>query len=114
VSRRRWVYTDGGRPLDVPVEVTQDWSDPGHGVCLKSEEEVYGHATATDGTDLSTRRRHSEYLKRNGLAMHTDYTNTWAQAEKQRERAATGDFDRRARREAIGRAAYEVEKGRRK
>jgi hypothetical protein len=114
VSRRRWVYTDGGRPLEAPVEVTQDWQQPDSGPLHRSEEEVYGHATATDGTDLSTRRRHSEYLKRNNLAMDSDFTNHWAKAEKQRERAATGDFDRRARREAIGRAAYEVEKGRRK
>jgi hypothetical protein len=68
----------------------------------------YEGTRATDGTDLSSRRKHAEYMKRNDLAMATDYTQTWAKASKAREDMLSGKpFDSRSRRESIAKAMYE-------
>lgn len=109
-ERGRWVYTAEG-----PVRVGEDWTPADRQAPRRSEEEVYGRVAATDGTDLSTRRRHREYMKANGLAMHSDYTETWEKAKKQRDNiAAGGKFDTERRREAVARAMYEVKNRRRK
>ena len=92
MSRKRWVYTEGGQPLSEPLEVDMDWINTS-GPCRISEEEVYGHAVATDGTDISTRKRHREYMRANGLAMSSDFTQYWEKAEQKRARMLTGDFD---------------------
>jgi hypothetical protein len=115
MSRRRWVYTDGGRPLPEPVEVTEDWHNPGNELGHKSEAEVYGNLQATDGTDLSSRRKHREYMKRNGLTISEDYRQTWAKAAQERADVFNGTStkDKKARREAVERAVYEVTNNRR-
>ena len=83
-ARGRFVYTEGGKPLAEPVAVGHDWAQPDSGPSLKSEEEVYGHITATDGTDLSSRTKHREYMRRNNLTIADDFKETWARAEKER------------------------------
>lgn len=50
----------------------------------------YDGLRATDGTDISTRTKHREYMKRNGLAMASDFKNTWASSQKEREALRTG------------------------
>lgn len=111
MTRKRYIYTQGGMPLPEPIEVGEDWRNPGHGASLKSEEEIYGSLSqATDGTRLDTRRRHREYMKQNNLTIADDFKGTWEKAAEYRERMAQGDFDHHNRREAIARAAYQVEK----
>lgn len=113
MTKKRWVYTEGGRPLPQPVEVTQDWSNPGSGASLKSEAEVYGNLTpATDGTDISTRTRHQQYMKRNNLTVAEDFTQHWEKAAKEREKVFNGQVDRAERRETIGRALHEARRKR--
>lgn len=113
-ARGRFVYTQGGEPLESPIHVDAEWKQPDSGPTLKSEEEVYGSLTpATDGSRLDTRRRHREYMQANNLTMDSDFKGVWAEAEKKREAMYRGDFDHKARREAIERAAYDVEKKRR-
>ena len=51
----------------------------------------YDGLRATDGTNISTRTRHREYMKQNGLAMMSDFTNTWAEAAKERESIRRGE-----------------------
>lgn len=75
----------------------------------RSEEEIYGHSVATDGTPLDTRRKHREYMERNGLTVASDYTNTWEKARAERAKVLAGDFDHKGRREDIGRAIYNLE-----
>lgn len=112
--RGRFVYTQGGVPLEAPVNVSADWKQPDTGPSCKSEEEVYGSLTpSTDGERLDTRRRHSQYMKDNNLTIDRDFHGEWQRAEAARARMVVGDFDHKARRETIGRAAYEVEKKRR-
>lgn len=113
--RGRFVYTQGGRPLEEPIQVDADWKQADVGPSLKSEEEVYGSVSpATDGTRLDSKRRHSQYMKDNNLTIDSDFKQTWAEAEQRRARVSVGDFDHKARREALERAAYQVEKNRRK
>lgn len=50
----------------------------------------YDGLQATDGTDISTRTKHREYMKRNGLTMSSDFTNEWAAAARKREEFRSG------------------------
>lgn len=65
---------------------------------------------ATDGTPINSRARHREYMRVNGLAMESDYREHRQQKAKERESLFTDGGDHKARREAVARAAYEVEK----
>lgn len=49
----------------------------------------YDGLRATDGTDISTRTKHREYMKRNNLTVADDFKNTWAKAQKEREALRT-------------------------
>ncbi len=104
MSRRRWVYTEGGQHLPEPIEVDLGWSDAPRLAQTPTEEILYGKTQATDGTDLSSRRKHREYMKRNGLAMTSDYQEHWKKAGAERDRAYAGNagFDSEKRKAAIG------------
>jgi hypothetical protein len=114
MSRRRWVYTRGGKPiLDengnlAPVEVAIDNEPPAR--LQISMDRHYENMAATDGTDIGSRRKHQEYMKRNNLTLASDYKNEWAKAEQERAKAFTGQHDKRERREAIERAFYQRRK----
>jgi hypothetical protein len=70
----------------------------------------YEGIAATDGTDIGSRVKRREYMRRNALADADDFKGEWSKAQKERDAMRRGEHDRRERREAIGRAAYEVEK----
>jgi hypothetical protein len=70
----------------------------------------YENTAATDGTDIGSRRKHREYMKRNGLAMADDFKKEWSSAERERRAIQTGEVDRKARREAVERAIYQLHK----
>lgn len=112
MSRRRFLYTMGGQPLPEPIEVDLDWRDPGRETPHRSEEEVFGHVTATDGTDLSTRRRYNEYMKAKGLAHADDYKEHWAKKEQERAELFTGSSRKQSKaiRESVERAFYKLTK----
>jgi hypothetical protein len=115
MTRRRWLYTSGGRPLEEPIEVTEEWKDPAIGPALRSEAEVYGTLTpSTDGVDISTKRRHHEYMRRNNLTVAEDFKGTWEKAAKEREAFLKGESQavRRDAREDVGRALYEARRKR--
>lgn len=70
---------------------------------------LYEGVRALDGTDIGSRRKHAEYMKRNNLAPADDFKRTWAEEPKKREAEA-----RAQRREAIGRTIHQLEtRGRR-
>lgn len=54
----------------------------------------YAGLQATDGTDISTRKRHREYMKRNNLTTVDDFTNTWKEAAQKRAEFFTGSDKR--------------------
>lgn len=46
----------------------------------------YHGLQATDGTDISSRKKHRDYMKRTGLTTADDFQSSWAQAKQSRER----------------------------
>ena len=52
----------------------------------------YENMQASDGTDISSRTKHREYMKRNGLTTTDDYTKTWAKEERRRTELRQGNF----------------------
>lgn len=59
---------------------------------------------AHDGTIVNSKKKHRDYMRRHNLTTMDDFTNTWKDAEKQREKFYTGDSDHKERREDIERA----------
>jgi hypothetical protein len=70
----------------------------------------YENTAATDGTDIGSRRKHREYMKKHGLAMADDFKKEWSNAERERRAIQTGEVDRKSRREAVERAIYQLHK----
>lgn len=95
MTRRRYIQD---RHTGELIEVTQDHREP-----MRNDAGVlwgdrhYEGARATDGTDISTRTKHREYMAANNLALADDFKETWAKAQQQRERLYTqgGTFTRR-------------------
>lgn len=52
----------------------------------------YDGLTASDGTDISSRTKHREYMKANGLTDAGDFAGTWKKQEKERTRLRQGTF----------------------
>ena len=61
----------------------------------------YDGLVATDGTNISTRSKHREYMKQNNLALDSDFSNTWKEAQKKREALRTGNFNDKHLRETV-------------
>lgn len=102
MARTRYVWDAEAKAL---VEVGADWTDAERRAQTVTEELVYGGARMTDGADVSSRKKHREYLKARGLAMASDFTETTARVQREKlERAA----ERREIRETVGRALYEL------
>lgn len=76
--RKRWVFHKGEL-----VEVTGDEAMP---LVVDSGalwgDRSYDGLTATDGTDISTRSKHREYMKLNGLTTMDDFKDTWTRELK--------------------------------
>ena len=51
----------------------------------------YDGLRAPDGTDISSRTKHREYMKSRGLTTTDDFTNTWSAAEKERAAMRSGE-----------------------
>lgn len=49
----------------------------------------YAGLRATDGTDISTRSKHREYMRRHGLTTADDFKDTWAKAQAKRDEFRT-------------------------
>lgn len=73
-------------------------------------DRFYENTQATDGTDIGSRRKHREYMRRNNLTTVDDYTGHFAAAEKEREAIRKGENDRKGRREDIARVMYQLHK----
>lgn len=114
MSRRRWLYTLGGQALPAPVEVSDDYTGAERRAQTVTEEIVHGGTRATDGTDISTRKKRREYLKATGLADSSDFTETRAKAAAAREAYFSGKGDYREIVETVGRTAYELSKKRKR
>jgi hypothetical protein len=85
--RRKYRYDPESGEM---VEVTADYAPPGKKGSLNHLGGLWGDRhydglRATDGTDISTRKKHREYMKRNGLATADDFKGQWERDKKTRE-----------------------------
>ena len=58
--------------------------DPARALDALTSDAIYDGLKAPDGSDISTRSKHRDYMKRNGLTTVDDFTQTWAQAARER------------------------------
>lgn len=109
--RGRYVYV---AELGRCVKVGEDWRPTDAERVPVVGDSHYDGLQATDGTDISTRTRHREYMRRHGLTTVDDFTETFKAKAKEREAYFTEDRgpaeESKHRRETIGRAIYELEK----
>lgn len=88
MTRRRYIQSK--QPPYELIEITDDYQPD-----LRADagalwgDRSYDGLRATDGTDISTRSKHREYMKANGLATADDFKQTWAKAQERRERLFT-------------------------
>lgn len=108
MTRRRWVYTEGGKPLPQPYEVGEDFQNSPGRAAPYTDSYMDG-ARATDGTDIGSRAKRRAYMKAHNLADADDFKGTWAQTEKQRADFYTGKWGKEERREALARALHQHE-----
>lgn len=105
--RRRYVYRTNPVSGQVEsIEVGGDYETP-------TRQPVYTDrymegVRASDGTDISSRGKRKEWMRRNDLVDVDDCKGMWAKAEKEREAMTQGKHDTPARREAIGRAIHNL------
>ncbi len=104
--RRRYVYREDPETKQVRAyEVGEEWSDAPRPIAIATEGIVYNNLQATDGTDLSSRAKHRNYMKQNGLTMNTDYSPEWkAKRNEERANLQTSRASTEARKHAIARS----------
>jgi len=105
-GRRRWVYVDGvGYEVGVDEIPENPMEMRPH--CMVIGDSHYDGLRATDGTDISTRTKHREYMKRNNLTTMDDFNGVFKQAlEKKAEYVTKGGT---VKREHIERAIHELQ-----
>ena len=104
MGKRRWVQISGKL-----VEVSDDHVSPPMHHGRVHGDTHYDGLRAPDGTDISTRAKHREFMKRNNLTTVDDFKQTWAGAERQREAYRTRGVGGAVTRDDIGRAIHQLE-----
>lgn len=86
MTRRRYIQD----PITLEmIEVTPDYvaapreSAKNRGALWNDRH--YDGVKATDGTDISTRKKHREYMRANNLTTVDDFKDSWAKTQKARE-----------------------------
>jgi hypothetical protein len=109
MSRQTWVYrnkTGGG------VEVFEKGSEPALSTdavhFALSGDRHYDGMRATDGTDISTRTKHREYMKANNVTTMDDFKSVWQGAQKQRDEYRTTGKGGAVTREDIARTIHQL------
>lgn len=110
MSRRKYRWDDETQSL---VEVPLDYRVVARNIAAPVTDLYMDGTRTADGVDISSRTKRREYMRVAGVADVSDFTDTWAKAEKQRETFYAGQHDKAARRDAVERAAYQLERKRR-
>jgi hypothetical protein len=82
MAKRRFIWSPED---DCLVEVSADYEQPARnsdGTLWNDRH--YDGLRATDGTDISSRTKHREYMKMNNLTTADDFTQSWAKAAEKR------------------------------
>lgn len=88
MTRRKWVYDE---ELKEMVEVTPEYRPAGKTKDALNHlgglwgDRHYDGLRATDGADISSRKKHREYMRRTGLTTADDFKSDWAAAKERRE-----------------------------
>ena len=109
--RRKFIYD---RDLKEMVEVSVTYEAPARADGALWNDKHYEGLKATDGTDISSRTKHREYMKRNGLTTADDFKDTWAKAGQKRAEYYQGKGGGAVTRDDIGRAIHQLENAPRK
>jgi len=107
-GRRRWIQRvnpETGKSELVEVDLnhrarTRNCSD----FDALISERHYDGMRATDGTDISSRAKHREYMRRNNFTTADDFRESWKNAPQERDKNS-----RAIRREAVERAIHHLE-----
>ncbi len=106
MSGRRTFRQVRGVFVEVTRQATDRSSDAQHHGALFNDREYEG-LRASDGADISTRKKHRDYMHRTGLTTACDFKNEWAAAEKKREKFFRAEPDP-VRRRDIERALHDA------
>jgi hypothetical protein len=66
----------------------------------------YENLQAPDGTDISSRTKHRQYMKANNLTIADDYKGTWNAAAKVREGLRNATFQDKELRSTLSQEVY--------
>ena len=112
MTRRRYIQDPQTYEM---IEVTQDYVPPERETARNRgalwNDRSYDGLRATDGADISSRKKHRDYMRRTGLTTVDDFSASWSKAKESRENYYKngGSF----KRSDIERAIYEVNNRRR-
>lgn len=85
MTRRRYVFDEQlGRMVELTAEPRQRANAQDHLGGLWGDRH-YDGMRATDGSDISSRKKHREYMKRHGVTTADDFKDTWARARENRD-----------------------------
>lgn len=84
MTRKRYRYDpESGEMIEIGADLPKrSASSTG---ALWNDRHYHGLRT-TDGVDISSRRKHREYMRRTGLTTADDFQTDWARAKQSRER----------------------------
>lgn len=66
----------------------------------------YDGLRASDGTDISSRTKHRQYMAQKGLTTADDFSNTWKQAAKEKAEYRSATKQDKETREIVARQVY--------
>lgn len=84
-----WGYTLGTPEAEEAWVKKQEMTIRQSGIQIMGDQH-YDGMQATDGTDISTRSKHREYMRRNGLATFDDYKETFQKQQEARDAYHSG------------------------
>jgi hypothetical protein len=113
VARRRWIYVNGVA-YEEGVDVV-----PENPLETRPHNRVIGDLhydglRATDGTDISTRTKHREYMKRHNLTTMDDFNGSFNAALKRKAEYSQEGKHGAVKRADIERAIHTLQQQRRK
>ena len=84
MTRRRWIQQPDGSLVEVDPH-SGGTPRNGNGDDALWGDRHYQGLVAPDGTDISSRTKHRQYLKQNGLATYDDFAGEFARKRKERD-----------------------------
>ena len=106
MTRRRWVYINSEA-----VEVSEDYAPTSRNANQRIVGDLHyaNMWSPIDGSDISTRAKHKEHMKRHGVTTSDDFQGTWAKAGEEREKSFAG-YDP-SRKKDVDYAIHKVQQG---